>query len=116
MLVSAIDECTPNGWDSGGIKEDDVDGIGDIRDADIAGDARDGNFDEPISFSFKHGVTPLEAGLSKFPSLEVFTRIAAAAAAAAAATLAVWDVFPDNDVDTPLVIVTLDPVGDGMDL
>ena len=111
LLVSAV--C-PNGWDSGGIKEEWVDGIGDNRDADIAGDARDDIFDEPISFSLKDGVTPLEAGLSKLPSLEVFTRIAAAAAAAA--TLAVWDLLPDNDVETPLLIVTLDPVGDGIDL
>ena len=116
LLDSVIDECTPNGWDSGGTKEEGVDCIGDSRDADIAGDARDDNFDDPSSFSFKDGVTPLEGGLSKLPSLEVLARIAAAAAAAAAATLAVWDVLPDNDVETPLVIVTLEPVGDGMDL
>ena len=42
--------------------------------------------------------------------------MAAAAAAAAAATFAVWEVFPDKEVDTPFVIVTLEPVGDGIDL
>ena len=42
--------------------------------------------------------------------------MAAAAAAAAAAALAVCDELSVNEVETPLVIVMLGPVGDGTDL
>ena len=116
VLFSGMDECTANGCDSGGTKEDAAEGMGELRDVDIAGDALDGNLDAPISPSIKDGGTSLDAGLRRLPSLEVLTRMAAAAAAAAAATFAECEVFPDNDVETPLVMVTLDPVGDGIDL
>ena len=116
VFVSWIDECTAKGCDSGGINAEPVEGIGEIRDVDIVGDALDDNLDAPISPSLKDDGTSLDAGLSKLPSLEVFARIAAAAAAAAAATFAECEVFPDNEVETPLVMVTLDPVGDGIDL
>ena len=115
-FVSWIDECTANGCDSGGINEEAVEGIGEFLDADILGDALADNLVAPMSPSPKDGGTSLDAGLSKLPSREVFARIAAAAAAAAAATFAEWEVLPDNEVETPLVIVTLDPVGDGIDL
>ena len=116
VLLSCIEEWTANGCDSGWPNAEAVEGMGDIWDVDIAGDALDDNLVGRMSSSLKDGGTSLEAGLSKLPSLEVFARMAAAAAAAAAATLAEWDVFPDNDVETPFVIVTLDPVGDGIDL
>ena len=89
VFVSWIDECTAKGCDSGGINAEPVEGIGEIRDVDIVGDALDDNLVGRMSSSFKDGGTSLEAGLSKLPSLEVFARMAAAAAAAAAATFAV---------------------------
>ena len=80
----------------------------------------DDNLDVTTLASLDKDVTPLEAGRSKLPNLELVdackAAAAAAAAAVAAATLAVCAEFPHNDVDTPLVIVTLDPVGDGIDL
>ena len=90
--------------------------MGELRDVDIAGDVLDDNLDAPISPSLNDGGISRDGGLRRLPSLDVFARIAAAAAAAAAATFAECEVFPDNDVETPLVIVTLDPVGDGIDL
>ena len=78
------------------------------------------NLDETTLASLDTDVTPLEAGRSKLPNLELVdtckAAAAAAAAAVAAATLAVCAEFPHNDVDTPLVIATLDPVGDGIAL
>ena len=114
LLVFAMDEWTPSGWDSGG-NEEELAGVGVSRDTEIVGDVGDDNLDDTILFSLDAEVTSLDTGRSKLPSLEVFTRIAAAAAAAAA-TLAAWEECPDKHVETPLVIVTLDPVGDGIDL
>ena len=111
-----MEECTPSVWDSVAATEDIVDGTGDNRDVDTDGDVLEDNFDVPISISLRVEAWLLEGGLRRLPSLDVFARMAAAAAAAAAATFAVWEVFPDKDVDTPFVIVTLEPVGDGIDL
>ena len=64
-------------------------------------------------------MTSLETGLKMLPSLDVLARmVAAAAAAAAAATFVVWDALSEKTlfVEIPLVIVTVDPVGDGIDL
>ena len=44
-LVSGIDEWTANGCDSGRAKEDAVEGMGELRDVDIAGDVLDDNLD-----------------------------------------------------------------------
>ena len=115
-VASAKVECTPNVRGSVAATEDIVDGIGDNRDVDTDGDDLDDNFDVAISLSLKVEAWLLEGGLRRLPSLDVFARMAAAAAAAAAATFAVWEVFPDKDVETPFVIVTLEPVGDGIDL
>ena len=119
FVVSVVDECTPSGWDSGGSNGAVVVGVGDDWFADIEDDVTDDNDDDIKSLLVDPEVTSLETGLKMLPSLDVLARmVAAAAAAAAAATFVVWDALSEKTlfVEIPLVIVTVDPVGDGIDL